>query len=114
LSEAYSVAAERLPVMRSPRLRLLKTCLLKTRPVVVSRWCCQSWAHCFPVAVSHSPQPDCFVQPKTERSCLPRSMVDAELRERCWLESLSGCSPPLPEALCTLLLAGLPLARRGL
>jgi hypothetical protein len=78
LSVAYSVAAEHLAVMC-----LLKVRLVKTHPAVVSRWRCQDAAHCFPAAVSHSPQQGCFVLPKTERSCLPRLTAAAELRERC-------------------------------
>jgi hypothetical protein len=95
LSEAYlySVAAERLSVMRSGKLRLLML-----RRAAVSRWCCQDAAHRLPVAVSHSPQRGCFVPWQTEGLCFPRLMADAELRERCWLESLFGCSPLLPEA----------------
>jgi hypothetical protein len=62
---------------------LLKVRLVKTHPAVVSRWRCQDAAHCFPAAVSHSPQQGCFVLPKTERSYLPRLTAAAELRERC-------------------------------
>jgi hypothetical protein len=114
LFEAYSVAAARLPVMRLPKTRQLTMGLLKMRPAEESRWCCPDAAHCFPAAMLHFPQRDYFVPWKTERSCLPRSTAGAELRERCWLESLFGCSLRLPEALYKLPLPGLRLALRRL